>query len=107
MADVNVNLFSNTPKFCQKNLSTSEILTANHGASGTATLPALGFQWIDKDSQVWYTVTDADTSVPYAHRYELTPNDELVTGSVSPNTPYLIGTAKFVGGCQGPTITNS
>lgn len=207
MADVNVNLFSNKPKFCQKNLSTSEVLNlpfinsileqdesntnfakcgdpnkgvlmyknlvhqlircggkaidtnwmedlfsmgnktrvetkrfynhfvcdpdlniyvansaqgtgaglpfwvtilkANHGASGTATLPTLGFQFIDKDKQIWYTITDADTTVPYAHKYELTPNDTTVTGSVKANTPYLIGTALFVGGCNCPTITNS
>ena len=207
MADVNVNLFSNEPKFCQKNLSTSEVLNldfinsileqneentnfakcgdpnkgvlmyknlvhrlircggraidvnfmedlfpmqnktavetkrffnhfvcdpdlniyaaasatgasagapfwvqvlkANHGASGTATLPAIGFQWIDKDRQIWYTITDADTTTPYAHRYELTPNDSTVTGSIKANTPYLIGTAMFVGGCNCPVITNS
>lgn len=207
MADVNVNLFSNTPKFCQKNLSTSQVLNlpfitgileqdasntnfakcgdpnlgvlayknlvrslircggrpidvnwmeelfpmqdrtrvetktfynhficdpnlniyvaassagtgaglpfwvqilkANHGGSGTATLPAIGFQFLDKDRQIWYTITNADTSVPYAHRYELTPNDITVTGSVSPNTPYLIVTALFVGGCNCPVITNS
>lgn len=207
MADVNTNLFSNTPKFCQKNLSTSEILNlpfintlleqdvdttnyakcgdpnkgvllyknlvhtlircggrpidmnwmeelfsmqnktrvetkrfynhficdpdlniyvansaqgasagaafwvqilkANHGAGGSASLPAIGYQWIDKDTQTWYTITDADTSTPYAHRYELTPNDSTVIGSVKQNTPYLIGIARFVGGCQGPVITNS
>ena len=207
MADVNVNLFSNTPKFCQKNLSTSEVLNlpfingileqnesntnfakcgdpnlgvliyknlvhklircggkaidvnwmenlfpmqsrtrvetktfynhyvcdpdlniyvaasatatgagvpfwaqilkANHGANGTASLPVKGFQFIDKDRQIWYTITDVDTSVPYAHRVELTPNDETVVGSVKANTPYLIGTALFVGGCNCPVITNS
>lgn len=84
-----------------------QVLKSNHGASGTATLPALGFQWLDKDNGVWYTITDADTSVPFANRFELTPNDGTVTGSVSINTPYLIGVARFVGGCQGPAITNS
>lgn len=207
MGDVNVNLFSNTPKFCQKNLSTSEVLNlpfingilgqdetspnlalcgdpnlgtlayknivhtlircggqdidvnwmeqlfpmqnktavstktfynhficdpdlniyaaaastatgaglpfwvqvlkANHGGGGTATLPAIGFQWLDKDRGIWYNITDADTSVPYAHRFELTPIDGTVVGSVKANTPYLIGTALFVGGCQCPVITNS
>lgn len=207
MADVNVNLFSNKPKFCQKNLTTSQVLTlpfinsvleqnedntnyakcgdpnlgtlmyknivhhlvrcggrkidinffeelfpmssptpvdtktfynhficdpdlnvyaannasgtsagapfwvqvlkANHGANGTATMPAIGFQWIDKDNQIWYTITDADTSVPYANKFQLTPNDGTVTGSISVNTPYTIGLSRFVGGCQTGQITNS
>jgi hypothetical protein len=83
------------------------VLKSNHGAGGTASLPAIGFQWIDKDNGIWYEITDADTTVPYANRFELTPRDGTVIGSVSPNTPYLIGTAMFVGGCQCPAITNS
>ncbi|MEO7048939.1 MAG: hypothetical protein ABI091_26790 [Ferruginibacter sp.] len=207
MADVNVNLFSNAPKFCQKNFSTSDVLTlpfissileqdenssniakcgdpnkgvlmyknlvhslircggkaidmnwmeelfpmqnktrvetkrfynhfvcdpdmniyvasnaqgtgpgapfyvtilkANHGANGTASLPAIGYEFIDKDNGIWYTITDADTSVPFAHRFELTPRDGTVTGSIKANTAYLIGTASFVGGCQCGVVTNS
>jgi hypothetical protein len=83
------------------------VLKANHGAGGSASLPAIGFQFIDKDAGIWYTITDADTATPYAHRFQLTPNDGTVTGSVSINTPYLIGTALLVGGCNCPVITNS
>lgn len=84
-----------------------QLLKANHGATGSGSLPAKGYQWIDKDAGIWYTITDADTSVPYAHRYELTPNDGSVTGRIRANTPYLIGEARFVGGCNCQSVTNS
>src|SRR5690348_1442025 len=80
---------------------------SNHTSDGTTTLAAMNLQFIDKDAGIWYTITDVDASVPFANRIELTPLDGTVVGSVKPNTPYLVGLARFVGGCQGAVDINS
>jgi hypothetical protein len=84
-----------------------QLLKANHGAGGNFSLPAEGFSFFDKDNQVQYQITDVDTSVPYAHRFEVTPLDENVTVSIKANQAYLIGTARLVGGCNCTEVTNS
>jgi hypothetical protein len=85
----------------------AQLLKSNHGSGGNYSLPQIGFMFFDKDSQINYQVTDLDTSTPYAHRFEVTPLDENVTVSLSPNKAYLIGQARLVGGCNGTQVTNS
>lgn len=83
------------------------LLKANHGGQGGVySLPAKGYQIMDKENQIQYTVTDVDNSVPYAHRFELTPNDETVTVDIKANKAYLVLQSRLVGGCQCPEITN-
>lgn len=84
-----------------------QLLKSNHGTNGSYSLPAVGYVWFDKGSQTSYYITDEDTSVPFAHRFELTPVDETVTVSISANKAYLIGMGRLVGGCNGTQITNS
>lgn len=83
------------------------LLKANHGNGGVYSLPQVGFSLFDKDNQIQYQITDLDTSVPFAHRFQVTPVDASVTVNLRPNTGYLVGTARIVGGCNCPEITNS
>jgi hypothetical protein len=83
------------------------LLKANHGTGGNFSLPQVGFSFFDKDNQIQYQITDLDTSVPFAHRFQVTPVDENVTVNLRPNTGYLIGTARIVGGCNCTEVTNS
>lgn len=82
------------------------LLKSNHGQSGAYSLPQLGYQVVDKEDQRWYTVTDVDTTTPYAHRFELTPNDGGVA-QIRQNRAYVVGTARLVGGCQCPEVANA
>lgn len=84
-----------------------QLLKANHGAGGNFSLPAIGFSLFDKENQIQYQITDIDTTTPYAHRFELTPLDENVTVDIRANKGYLVGTARLVGGCNCPEVTNS
>jgi len=84
-----------------------QLLKANHGQNGAFSLPQIGYSFFDKDNQVQYQITNLDTSVPYAHRFAVTPLDENVTVSLKANTAYLIGTARLVGGCNCTEVTNS
>lgn len=82
------------------------LLKSNHGQNGVYSLPQFGYQVIDKDNQRWYTVTEVDTTTPYAHRFQLTPNDGGV-GQVRRNTAYLVAPARLVGGCNCAIDANS
>jgi len=85
----------------------AQLLKANHGTNGAYSLPQIGFSFFDKDNQVQYQITDIDNSVPFAHRFEVTPLDEDVTVDLKANRAYLIGTARLVGGCNCTQVTNS
>lgn len=85
----------------------AQLLKANHGAGGNYSLPAIGYSFFDKDNQVQYQITDIDTSVPYAHRFQVTPLDADTVVSLKANQAYLIGTARLVGGCNCTEVTNS
>lgn len=84
-----------------------QLLKSNHGQNGAYSLPAKGYQFFDKENQIQYTITDVDNTVAYAHRFELTPNDESVTVNVKANVAYIIGQARMVGGCNCPELTNA
>lgn len=83
-----------------------QIAKSSHGGSGTYSLPVPGYVLMDKDNQVQYTVVDVDTSVPYAHRVQVIPNDETVTVSIKANKAYLILPAVMIGGCSTTLLTN-
>ncbi len=85
----------------------AQLLKANHGTNGAYSLPQIGYSFFDKDNQVQYQITDIDNTVPYAHRFELTPLDADVTVTLRANRAYLIGTARLVGGCNCTEVTNS
>lgn len=85
----------------------AQILKSKHSSNGNLSMPAVGYSLFDKDNQILYTITDVDTTTPYAHRVELTPNDGLVTGSVKANVGYLVGMSRLVGGCNCAIVTNS
>lgn len=79
---------------------------SNHGGSGTYSLPVPGYMLMDKDTQTLYTVTEVDTTIPYAHRIRVVPNDENVTVEIKANKAYLILPAVMIGGCSCPVLTN-
>lgn len=105
--DWNVYVAANVTGTGPGNPAWAQLLKSNHGTNGAFSLPQVGYSFFDKDSQIQYQITDVDTTVPYAHRFEVTPLDEDVTVSLKANTAYLIGTARLVGGCNCTEVTNS
>ncbi len=83
-----------------------QLLKQNHAASGTESLPATDYVLMDKDNQIMYSITDVDTTIPYAHKVELTPMDSSVTVSIKANTGYLVLQTRMVGGYSCPVATN-
>jgi len=79
---------------------------SNHGGSGTYSNAVPGYILMDKDLQIQYTITDVDTSVAYAHRIKVVPNDENVVVNIRANKAYLILPAVMIGGCSCPVLTN-
>jgi len=77
---------------------TFTLLRGNHASGGTTSMPAEGFQLLDKANMIWYTITAVDTTNPYGHRITLTPNDALVTGVIKINKQYLVLPARMIGG---------
>src|SRR6185369_10733615 len=86
---------------------TFQVLKQNHGGSGQYSLPVKGYTLMDKDNMIPYTITDVDSTTDYAHKVTIVPNDELITGSIKVNKPYLIVPARMVGGYSCQEITNS
>lgn len=87
---------------------TFQVLKANHGSSGTQSLPAQGFSVWDKDNMIEYIVTSpVDTTTAYAHKVTIQPTDITVTGRIRQNTPYLVIPARRVGGNTCQQITNT
>lgn len=83
-----------------------QLLKANHASNGTTSFLLEGYQLIDKENQVQYTVTDTDTTIPYAHRFQLTPNEAGITGSVRANVAYVVLPARQIGGCHCAMVGN-
>lgn len=83
-----------------------QLAKSNHGGSGNYSLPVPGYVLMDKDNQVQYTVVDIDTSVNYAHRVQIIPNDATVTVSIKANKAYLVLPAVMIGGCSTTLLTN-
>lgn len=83
-----------------------QVLKQNHSSSGTTVNLAKGYILIDKDNQISYQVTNVDTTIPYAYKYELTPTDENVTVSIKANVAYLVLPTRLVGGYSCPDINN-
>jgi hypothetical protein len=79
---------------------------SNHGGNGTFSNAVPGYIFMDKDNQVPYTITDVDTTIPYAHRIQVVPHDATVTVDIKPNKAYLILPAVMIGGCSCPLLTN-
>lgn len=109
ICDINLNIYAaNTANGTTPGGSlTFSLLKANHGGGGALSYPSVGFQLLDKENQVQYTITDVDTTTNYGHRITIVPNDGSVTGSIQQNKPYLILPSRLVGGCNCPEITNS
>lgn len=85
----------------------AQILKSKHSANGTLSAPAKGYMLFDKNNQITYTITNVDTTTPFAHRVELTPNDGSITGSIKANVGYLVGQSRLVGGCNCAIVTNA
>lgn len=105
--DWNVHLAANVTGAGAGQPAWAQLLKSNHGQNGAYSLPQVGYSFFDKDNQVQYQITDLDTSIPYAHRFQLTPLDGDTVVSLKANTAYLIGTARLVGGCNCTEVTNS
>lgn len=82
------------------------LLKSNHASNGTSSYPLEGYQILDIENSVQYTVTDVDTTVPYQHRITIVPNETGVTGSIKANKAYLVLPARQVGGCHCPLVGN-
>jgi len=85
---------------------TFQLLKSNHASSGTTSYPLPGYQLIDKENQIQYTVTNVDSTVPYAHKITVVNNEDGITGSLKSNRAYTILPAREVGGCHCPAIEN-
>lgn len=105
-ADLNVYAAANVTGSGPGVAATFQLLKANHAAAGSESLPATDYVLMDKDNQIMYSITDVDTTIPYAHKVEITPMDSSVTVSIKANTPYLILQTRMVGGYSCPVATN-
>lgn len=85
---------------------TFQLLRANHASGGQTSFPLPGYQWVDTDTQTWYTVTAVDTSVDYAHQVTVVPNEDGVIANIRANKAYVILPGREVGGCNCPVIGN-
>lgn len=83
-----------------------QVLKQNHASNGTTVNLAKGYILMDKDNQISYQVTDVDTTVPYAYKYQLTPTNADVTVSIKANVAYLVLPTRLVGGYSCPDINN-
>jgi|ERR1700722_6044108 len=83
-----------------------QVLRQNHGASGTMSLPGIGYTLMDKDNMVSYTITNVDTTINYAHKVTVVPNSATQTVQINANTAYLIIPTRMVGGYSCEVITN-
>jgi hypothetical protein len=86
---------------------TFQILKQNHGGSGNYSNVVPGYILFDKDNQISYTVISVDTSLDYAHKPTVIPNNGAITGQVLANKPYLVIPARLVGGQSCQLIQNS
>ena len=84
-----------------------QISPANHGSEGTLSFPVKNMVIIDKEQLISYVVTDIDTSVDYAHKIKLTPQDPSVTVSLYQNKQYLTVPAALVGGYSCQQLMNN
>lgn len=82
------------------------LLKAQHSGDGTKSYPSLQYTLIDKDNNILYTVTDVDTTISFAHRFELTPWDKDVTVNLRSGTKYFVSAARPVAGYSEPLPTN-
>jgi hypothetical protein len=83
------------------------IRSLHSGVNGEFSYPAVGFTIIDKDYNIIYQVTDVDTTIPNAHRFELTPWDADVTVEIRGGKKYFVNTARIVDGCSCPVPQNA
>lgn len=86
--------------------ATMQIIRALHSGGGTLSYPTKGYALVDKDNNIYYQITDVDTTIPYAHKIELTPWDENVTVSIKAGVKYLVSPARIVPGYSCPDPTN-
>ena len=85
---------------------TFQLLKANHDNDGTDVLPAEGLQLVDKDNYLEYTITNVDTTIPFAAKVTVIPNGNFVA-NIKANTQYFVSPARLVGGNSCEQITNS
>lgn len=83
-----------------------QLIRGLHSASGTMSYPTVGYTLVDKENNILYRITNADTTIPNAHRFEITPFDEDVTVSLQAGKKYFVAPAMVVDGCSCPTPTN-
>lgn len=82
------------------------LLKSNHASSGSSSFALPGYQLLDKENSIQYTVTAVDTTIPYAHKITIVPNEAGVTGSIKANKGYLILPAREIGGCHCALVGN-
>jgi hypothetical protein len=86
--------------------ATIQIIRALHSGGGNYSYPTKGYALIDKDNNIYYQITDVDTTIPYAHKIELTPFDENVTVDIKQGVKYLVSPSRIVPGYSCPQPTN-
>ena len=83
-----------------------QLLRAQHSGDGAKSYPVVGYTMTDKDNNIIYQITDADTTIPGAHRFELTPWDKDVTVSLKGGVKYFVSPARPVPGYSEAAPTN-
>lgn len=85
---------------------TATLLRDNHLGAGKKSFPARGFQLLDKENMVWYSIEAKDDSVDFSHKLTLKPHSATVVGTVKQHKKYLVVPARMVRGSSCPLVTN-
>jgi hypothetical protein len=83
-----------------------QVLKQNHGSSGTLSFAAIGYSLWDKDNMIEYVITNVDDTIPYANKVTAVPMEGTITGTILPNTQYLVTPGRRVGGESCQLVTN-
>lgn len=86
--------------------ATVQLIRGLHSGLGTYSYPTKGYALVDKDNNIYYQITDVDTTIPYAHKFELTPFDATVTVNIKQGVKYLVSPSRIVPGYSCPQPTN-
>lgn len=83
-----------------------QLLRAQHSGDGTKSYPTIGYLLIDKDNNIVYSISDVDTTIPYAHRVAVIPWSGSVTVNIKQGVKYFVSPARPVPGYSEPSPTN-
>lgn len=83
-----------------------QLIRGQHSANGTMSYPTEGYTLVDKDNNIIYQITEANTTIPNAHRFQITPWDKNVTVNLRAGKKYFVTPSRIVNGCSCPEPTN-